>query len=135
PVRATHPPMDLPAGRVARLLGRRTRRRVTRPGARSGRSARTARSDRCLRTGPELSVSANGTRDAPHVHEVREIMTSGRACEYARLGYIRVRPFILLQLSDLHFGPHSRFGNVDMSRLAERCAEALRDAKTQLGWK
>lgn len=44
----------------------------------------------------------------------------------------RVRPFILLQLSDLHFGPNSRFAGVDMDGLAGRCADAVRDARGQL---
>jgi 3',5'-cyclic AMP phosphodiesterase CpdA len=41
----------------------------------------------------------------------------------------------LLQLSDLHFGPNSRFAGVDMDGLAGRCADAVRDARRQLGWK
>ena len=47
----------------------------------------------------------------------------------------RVRPFVLLQLSDLHFGPNSRFAGVDMNALAGQCAVAVRDARRQLGWK
>jgi 3',5'-cyclic AMP phosphodiesterase CpdA len=54
-------------------------------------------------------------------------------CEYARHG-VRVRPFALLQLSDLHFGPNSRFAGVDMDGLAGRCADAVRDARGQLRW-
>ncbi|HEX2687178.1 MAG TPA: metallophosphoesterase, partial [Kofleriaceae bacterium] len=46
----------------------------------------------------------------------------------------RVRPFILLQLSDLHFGPHSRFAGIDMAGLAGRCAGAVHDAREALGW-
>lgn len=45
-----------------------------------------------------------------------------------------VRPFILLQLSDLHFGAHSRFHGEDMSGLAKRCAAAIADARRDLGW-
>ncbi len=45
-----------------------------------------------------------------------------------------VRPFILLQLSDLHFGEHSRFHGEDMAELASRCATAISDARRNLGW-
>lgn len=45
-----------------------------------------------------------------------------------------VRPFILLQLSDLHFGEHSRFHGEDMAGLAKRCATAISDARRNLGW-
>ncbi|HSR98930.1 MAG TPA: NACHT domain-containing protein [Kofleriaceae bacterium] len=41
-------------------------------------------------------------------------------------------PFVLLQLSDLHFGPHSRFVGVDMEALAARCADAIRGACAEL---
>jgi 3',5'-cyclic AMP phosphodiesterase CpdA len=43
-----------------------------------------------------------------------------------------VRPFVLLQLSDLHFGPHSRFAGVDMEALGARCADDVREAREQL---
>jgi len=46
-----------------------------------------------------------------------------------------VRPFVLLQLSDLHFGPYSRFAGLDMGELARRCADAIRGARGDLGWK
>lgn len=45
-----------------------------------------------------------------------------------------MRPFVLLQLSDLHFGPNSRFAGVDMAELAGRCAAAIRDAREALAW-
>lgn len=45
-----------------------------------------------------------------------------------------VRPFILLQLSDLHFGEHSRFHGQDLPRLAKACATAIASAREDLGW-
>ncbi len=45
-----------------------------------------------------------------------------------------VRPFILLQLSDLHFGEHSRFHGQDLPRLAKDCATAIASAREDLGW-
>lgn len=46
----------------------------------------------------------------------------------------QVRPFILLQLSDLHFGEHSRFHGQDLPRLAKACATAIDSARKDLGW-
>src|SRR6185436_6555458 len=48
---------------------------------------------------------------------------------------MRVRPTVLLQLSDLHFGPHSRFAGVDMAALGARCADAVHDAREQLDFR
>src|SRR5258705_3901435 len=47
----------------------------------------------------------------------------------------RGRPFALLQLSDLHFGPHSRFAGVDVEALAARCVDAVRAACEQLDFR
>jgi 3',5'-cyclic AMP phosphodiesterase CpdA len=42
---------------------------------------------------------------------------------------------VLLQLSDLHFGPHSRFDGCDLARLAAQCRQALDEARGDLGWR
>lgn len=46
-----------------------------------------------------------------------------------------MRAFVLLQLSDLHFGTHNRFAGLDMTAIAERCADALSDATKALRWR
>jgi hypothetical protein len=48
-----------------------------------------------------------------------------------------IRPLILVQFSDLHFGPHSRYAPLEaarLKRLAEDCAEAIRQGCKDLGW-
>jgi hypothetical protein len=45
-----------------------------------------------------------------------------------------IAPLVLLQLSDLHFGPHSRFAGGDLERLAAQCRQALDEARGDLGW-
>lgn len=56
----------------------------------------------------------------------REVPVQGRA---------RIPPLVLLQLSDLHFGPHSRFAGCDLQRLAAQCRQALDEARGDLGWR
>lgn len=46
-----------------------------------------------------------------------------------------IPPLVLLQLSDLHFGPHSRFAGCDLERLAAQCRQALDEARGDLGWR
>lgn len=46
-----------------------------------------------------------------------------------------IAPLVLLQLSDLHFGPHSRFAGCDLQRLAAQCRQALDEARGDLGWR
>lgn len=46
-----------------------------------------------------------------------------------------IAPLVLLQLSDLHFGSHSRFAGSDLERLATQCREALDEARSDLGWR
>jgi 3',5'-cyclic AMP phosphodiesterase CpdA len=46
-----------------------------------------------------------------------------------------IAPLVLLQLSDLHFGPHSRFVGCDLERLAAQCRQALDEARGDLGWR
>ena len=45
------------------------------------------------------------------------------------------RPLLILHLSDLHFGPHSRFAGEDMESLAQRFHQAIDDARRELDWK
>jgi len=48
-----------------------------------------------------------------------------------------IAPLLLLQLSDLHFGPHSRFAEYNpdyLDRLAAQCHQAL-DERGDLGWR
>ena len=46
-----------------------------------------------------------------------------------------IAPLVLLQLSDLHFGPHSRFAGCDLERLAVQCRQAIDEARSDLGWR
>jgi hypothetical protein len=46
-----------------------------------------------------------------------------------------IAPLVLLQLSDLHFGPHGRFAGCDLERLAAQCRQALDEARDDLGWR
>ena len=36
-----------------------------------------------------------------------------------------IAPLVLLQLSDLHFGPHGRFAETNLERLAAQCRQAI----------
>lgn len=45
-----------------------------------------------------------------------------------------IAPLVLLQLSDLHFGPHSRFVASELTALAEHCRRSLDQARDDLGW-
>lgn len=45
------------------------------------------------------------------------------------------QPICILQLSDLHFGPHSRFSGVDPTKLGKQFATAMTTACVELGWK
>ena len=45
-----------------------------------------------------------------------------------------MQSFIFLQLSDLHFGDHSRFHGMDLGRLAKNCADAIDRARQDLAW-
>src|SRR6185295_4967135 len=44
-----------------------------------------------------------------------------------------MKPILLLHLSDLHFGPHSRFQGEDPQGLADQFHRELRDAQKKLG--
>src|SRR3979409_2527589 len=46
-----------------------------------------------------------------------------------------IAPLVLLQLSDLHFGRHSRFDGCDLEHLAAPCHQALDEARADLGWR
>jgi hypothetical protein len=46
-----------------------------------------------------------------------------------------IAPLVLLQLSDLHFGPHSRFVGFDVERLAARCRQELDEGRSDLSWR
>ncbi|NNC14834.1 NACHT domain-containing protein [Corallococcus exiguus] len=43
-------------------------------------------------------------------------------------------PLTILQLSDLHFGPHGRFAGEDKRKLAERLYQDIQEARHELGW-
>jgi 3',5'-cyclic AMP phosphodiesterase CpdA len=45
-----------------------------------------------------------------------------------------IAPLVLLQLSDLHFGPHSRFVASELPALAAHCRRSLDQARADLGW-
>ncbi len=48
-----------------------------------------------------------------------------------------VRPLVMAQFSDLHFGPHSRYAPLEperLKRLAEDCADSIRQGCRDLGW-
>ena len=57
------------------------------------------------------------------------------AATQAATGTDLIGPVALLQLSDLHFGPHSRFADCDLKRLAAQCRQALDEARGDLGWR
>jgi hypothetical protein len=44
------------------------------------------------------------------------------------------RSFLILHLSDLHFGPHGRFVGQDLKALAKRFHQAVEQARSELGW-
>lgn len=46
-----------------------------------------------------------------------------------------IAPLVVLQLSDLHFGPHSRFAGCDLEHLAAQCRLAFDEARDALGWR
>jgi 3',5'-cyclic AMP phosphodiesterase CpdA len=69
------------------------------------------------------SISAATTRAAPMTDFVPNAT-----------GTDVITPLVLLQISDLHFGPHSRFVGLDTERLAGQCRQALDEARRDLDW-
>ncbi|HEX8107858.1 MAG TPA: metallophosphoesterase [Kofleriaceae bacterium] len=45
-----------------------------------------------------------------------------------------IAPLVLLQLSDLHFGPYSRFSGCNLERLAAHCRQAIEEERRDLDW-